>query len=140
MKPTSFKLAILAAASAIAVPLAAHDAALVAGIDQAREAQVFVNGRPAQLAQIDFRRFFLRAAQLGVPAQSLGFSLNIASDGEVTDCTFSRRFRHAFTAAELCDQIKRTARFRPAVDAQGHAVASIYENRMDLQSWYLSDR
>jgi protein TonB len=73
-------------------------------------------------------------------SQTLGYTVTVAADGAVTDCTLSRKFRRAFINAQLCKAVAGSAQFAPARDAQGNAVASTYKGEVRIHSFFQPDR
>lgn len=123
-------LAALASASGLVMAPSAAATTAVAQSDAAVAALV----RPAELVSFNYGRFANRAWELGLPRQRLGFTVTVGADGKVTDCTFTRKFRQAFVAAELCDHLKLTTRFSPALDEAGNPVSSQYTDVVQLWS------
>jgi len=64
------------------------------------------------------------------------FSLEINASGRVTGCEITRSTGHNTLDNATCQLIAKRARFRPATDASGQAVASTYSNAI---SWELPD-
>ncbi len=60
-------------------------------------------------------------------------ALNVGADGRVTGCRVTRASRDAQADAITCRLATERFRFRPATDAQGRAVASVYGWR---QRWF----
>lgn len=52
--------------------------------------------------------------------------LEIAPDGSVSDCTSINRARSTNSRNPICEKLKRRAHFRPALAADGNAVAAPY--------------
>lgn len=65
-----------------------------------------------------------------------GFALAISADGNVTDCVITQTTGHAILDETSCRILMRNARFTPARDASGRAVADSYNGRV---SWRLPD-
>ncbi len=59
-----------------------------------------------------------------------GFRLTIGADGKVTDCQVTSSSGHGDLDAETCKNLMRRARFRPAEDSSGNAMASSYTSRV----------
>jgi protein TonB len=59
-----------------------------------------------------------------------GFRLTIGADGRVSDCQITSSSGHGDLDAETCKQLMRRARFRPAEDSDGNAMASSYASRV----------
>lgn len=134
---------VLFAACSFNAPLAASSVAEVSGF---KVGQIAPQGsrthasRPAELAFFDYGRFVTHAHYLRLPRQKLAFTLTVGADGKVSECTFAREFRSAFTPAELCDRLKLTMTFRPARDAQGKTVSDVYSNEVMIWSPVRPDR
>lgn len=96
--------------------------------------------QPVQLVAFDYHNFLERSLELGMLSQTLGYSVTVAADGEVTDCTFSRKFRRAFITAQLCKAVAGSAQFAPARDAQGNAVPSTYKGEVKIHSFFQPNR
>ena len=96
--------------------------------------------QPVQLRAFDYRNFFERTIELGLPSQTLGYTVAIAADGQVTDCTLARKFRRAFIRDQVCKAIVGNAQFEPARDAQGNAVAASYQGEIRIYSFFAPNR
>ncbi|WP_296718649.1 hypothetical protein [Erythrobacter sp.] len=147
MQKGSLRLAamsgILIAACAINAPLAASSVAEISGIKVGQNASQVSRSdasRSAELAFFDYGRFVTHAHYLRLPRQMLAFTVTVGADGKVSECTFAREFRSAFTPAELCDRLKLTMKFRPARDAQGKKVSDVYSNEVMIWSFVRPDR
>lgn len=90
--------------------------------------------RAVELLDIDFIRVTKRAFNLGLLSQDLGYTLTVAADGTVTDCTLARSFRNPFIAREMCRSIIRSVTLAPAQDAAGNAVGGTYEGMIRIRS------
>jgi hypothetical protein len=90
--------------------------------------------RPVELLEIDFIRVTKRAFNLGLLSQDLGYTLTVAADGTVTDCTLSRSFRSPLIAREMCRSIIRSATLAPARDAAGNPVSGTYQGMIRIRS------
>ena len=55
------------------------------------------------------------------------FRLTVDAAGSVSDCTIVRSSGHAILDDHSCTLLRERARFSPATDAQGNAVAATYE-------------
>jgi hypothetical protein len=88
----------------------------------------------------DYEEFFDRVTQLGMLSQNLGYSVTVASDGKVTDCTLARSFRSPFVTKEMCKAISRNAQFQPARDSQGNAVSGTYKGEVRIYSYFAANR
>lgn len=64
------------------------------------------------------------------------FRLEIAADGRVTDCTITGSTGHAALDAATCRLLEQRARFEPARNSKGDAVASSFANAV---RWELPD-
>lgn len=122
----------------VAAPVAASSA--IEAVDRAHASAVSDVAQRAELVAFDYGRFVTRAYDLGLPRQTLAFTLTVGADGKVSECDFSRQFRSAFTPAELCDRLKLTMTFRPARDAQGNPVGDVYSNEVMIWSLITPDR
>lgn len=96
-----------------------------------------VRSMPAQspgswLSDADYPVEAMRREWQGVA----GFALTINADGVVTDCVITQTAGHAILDEATCRILKRNARFTPARDASGTAVADTYNGRV---SWRLPD-
>jgi periplasmic protein TonB len=56
-----------------------------------------------------------------------GFRVSVGADGRVTDCQVITSSGHADLDAATCDNVRRRARFKPAVDARGNPTTGFYE-------------
>ena len=63
------------------------------------------------------------------PGQMTAYLL-VGTDGRVADCTVSRATPDAILTARTCLLMRERARFRPARDAAGQAVRSVYYKRI----------
>jgi len=61
-----------------------------------------------------------------------GFRVTIGTDGKVIDCSVTQSSGHADLDAATCTNVKRRARFTPAV-RNGEAVQGSYSNRVRWQ-------
>ena len=66
-------------------------------------------------------------------AGTTGFRLAIDANGKVTDCQITSSSGHGDLDAEACKMLMRRARFRPAEDSSGNAMASSYASRVVWQ-------
>lgn len=141
----------LAAIAAIAVsapafastPAVNESAAVRAAIGQAQASATPASGggaQPAELVDFDYHRFFERAFRLGIPTQRIAYELTVGADGKPTDCALSRDYRYAATDRQMCRQIMRVARFNPARNAEGKAVASTYNGEVTMVNVITYDR
>lgn len=96
--------------------------------------------QPVELLEFDYEEFFVRATRLGMLTQTLGYTVTVGQDGEVTDCTLARSFRSPYTTKELCKAIARYAQFQPARDAQGNAVLGTYTGEVQIYSYFTPNR
>ena len=71
----------------------------------------------------------LRRGEQGVT----GFSLTIAPDGRVRDCVVTRRSGSVELDRATCAKISARARFAPAMDSSGGAIAATYANTICWQ-------
>jgi hypothetical protein len=123
---------LIAAGMTLATPLAARDLG--------RLSPDATGARPVELLEIDFVRVTKRAFQLGLLSQDLGYTLTVAADGTVTDCTLSRSFRSPLTAREMCRSIIRSATLAPAQDAGGNPVSGAYQGMIRIRSPYTASQ
>lgn len=56
--------------------------------------------------------------------------VTIATDGKARDCTIVESGGSADLDKSACETMMRRARFRPAVDKQGHPMESTYTSRI----------
>lgn len=56
------------------------------------------------------------------------FRVSIGPDGRVTDCQITGSSGHADLDEATCKNVTRRARFKPALDAAGNAIADSYSN------------
>ncbi|MFO6447063.1 hypothetical protein ACLBKU_07940 [Erythrobacter sp. NE805] len=80
------------------------------------------------------------ASRLGMLAQRLDFTLEVAPDGTATACSLSRQFRSTIVKKQLCDVLMRRTRLEPARDAWGNAVAGTYVGRINFDMSIKPDR
>jgi periplasmic protein TonB len=59
-----------------------------------------------------------------------GFRVSVGPDGKVTDCQITASSGHADLDAATCSNVKRRARFDPAIDGEGNKVSGSYSNRV----------
>lgn len=146
MKVAGFTLAALVAIAGSApafasTPPVTESAAVRAAIGQAQATPASGSGaQPAELVDFDYHRFFERAFRLGLPTQRIAYVLTVGADGKPTDCALNRDYRYAATDRQMCRQIMRVARFNPARDAQGNAVASTYSGEVMMVNVITYDR
>lgn len=95
---------------------------------------------PVELVAFDYQEFFDRATQLGMLSQTLGYTLTVAPDGKVTDCSLARRFKSPYVTKELCEAVSRNAQLNPARDAQGNAVSGTYKGEVQIYSYFAANR
>src|SRR3546814_414354 len=62
-----------------------------------------------------------------------GFKLAIDANGKVVDCQITSSSGSPDLDAEACKNLMRRARFRPAEDTDGNAMASSYSSRVVWQ-------
>jgi hypothetical protein len=120
-------------------PLAANSMVELPG-DDVGQVSAMAPPQPVQLLAFDYRDFFERATELGLPSQTLGYTLAVAADGQVTDCTLARRFRRAFIRDQVCKALVGNAQFEPARDAQGNAIAAAYQSEIRIYSFFAPNR
>lgn len=61
------------------------------------------------------------------------FRVTVGPDGRVTDCQISSSSGHADLDAATCTNVKRRARFDPALDGSGQPTTGSYSNRVRWQ-------
>jgi len=87
-------------------------------------------GQPgAWVGENDYPTGELRLGHAG----AVGFSLAVGSAGQVTGCTVTRSSGFAALDAATCRLLVHRARFEPARDEQGMAVAGTYASTMRWQ-------
>ena len=59
-----------------------------------------------------------------------GFRVAVGPDGKVTDCTVTSSSGHSDLDEAACANIRRRARFAPAVDGNGNPTTGSYSNRV----------
>jgi len=59
-----------------------------------------------------------------------GFRVTVGPDGRVTDCQITSSSGHADLDAATCDNVRRRARFNPAMDGDGNPTTGSYSNRV----------
>jgi protein TonB len=59
-----------------------------------------------------------------------GFRVTVGPDGRVTDCQVTSSSGHGDLDAAACDNIRRRARFNPAMDGDGNPTTGSYSNRV----------
>jgi periplasmic protein TonB len=59
-----------------------------------------------------------------------GFRVSVGPDGKVTDCQVTASSGHGDLDAATCSNVKRRARFDPALDASGNPTSGSYSNRV----------
>lgn len=59
-----------------------------------------------------------------------GFRVTVGPDGKVTDCSITSSSGHADLDAATCDNVRRRARFNPAMDGDGNPTTGSYSNRV----------
>jgi len=59
-----------------------------------------------------------------------GFRVTVGPDGKVTDCSITSSSGHADLDAATCDNVRRRARFTPAMDGEGNPTTGSYSNRV----------
>lgn len=97
--------------------------------------------RPAQLIAFDgVRELAFTSSRLGVLAQKLDFTLEVAPDGKATGCKLSRTFRSPLVNKELCEILMRRSQLSPALDSEGRPVSGTYTGRIDFDMRIKPDR
>ena len=59
-----------------------------------------------------------------------GFRVTVGTDGRVTDCQITSSSGHGDLDAAACENIRRRARFTPAMDGEGNPTTGSYSNRV----------
>lgn len=77
----------------------------------------------------DYRSRWVREGLSG----RAGFALTIDGKGRVSDCTITRSSGHAALDEATCKLIERRARFDPAKDSYGNAIAGTYSSSVNWQ-------
>lgn len=90
-------------------------------------------GRPAEWVTADDYRSRWIVEELTGTAR---FRLTVGASGRVTGCEITRSTGHAALDRATCDLVTRRARFTPARNGNGEAVAGTYENAV---VWQLPD-
>jgi protein TonB len=94
-------------------------------VSKAAGARVAGN-RAAWITADDYPSAAVRAEEEGV----VSISVRIGADGRVSDCMVTGSSGHAALDAATCRLYQRRARFTPAVDDAGTAIASTYVDRI----------
>ncbi|MEO6716180.1 MAG: energy transducer TonB [Novosphingobium sp.] len=58
------------------------------------------------------------------------FRVAVGPDGRVTDCQITGSSGHADLDAATCENVRRRARFAPAMDGEGNPTTGTYSNRV----------
>lgn len=61
---------------------------------------------------------------------TVSFTVTVTPEGRAADCIVTESSGHAVMDAAACDGLTRHARFAPALDAQGKAVAGKWMSRL----------
>ena len=108
-------------------PLPPHHVLPTASAGSAAATKPVPAGNPQSwTTDSDYPADALRASMKGVT----GFTLQVGADGRVTGCTVTASSGWELLDSTSCRLLSRRARFRPARDAEGAAVASTYESRI----------
>ena len=84
-------------------------------------------GNPANWATTnDYPSRALREEREG----TTGFRVTVGPDGRVADCQITSSSGHADLDAATCDNVRRRARFNPAIDGEGNPTTGSYSNRI----------
>lgn len=98
-----------------------------AGLDPVAAAP---RGNPGRwITDRDYRSIWINRGYEGVA----GFTLSIDANGRVGDCTITRSTGHGALDDATCRLLKRNARFDPAKDGSGDAVAGTYASSVTWQ-------
>lgn len=121
--------------AALALPVAAHAQTDVPPVAPAPTSVKGVRptppGNPKPISPAswvtndDYPAAAIRAYEYG----TVGFKLNVDATGKVTGCTIIASSGSALLDSTACRVLSARARFEPAVDQQGKAIPSIYQNR-----------
>jgi hypothetical protein len=99
------------------------------GIDATKQRTLTRQAKPVGSPGQWFRSSDYPTSSLGRGESALiHFRLTIAADGRVADCAIQRATKGDEFAKKSCEQIRKRARFEPALDAEGKPVASFYVN------------
>lgn len=79
------------------------------------------------ISDSDYKTPWIRREYSGVA----GFALTIDAKGKVSDCTITSSTGHAALDQATCKLIQRRARFEPAKDSYGNAIAGSYSNSVN---------
>lgn len=80
------------------------------------------------------------SSRLGMLAQQLDYTIEVAPDGTSTSCKLARKFRSPLVNKQLCEVLLRRSRFAPARDAWGTAVGGTYIGRITFDMPIKPDR
>ena len=80
----------------------------------------------------DYKPRWVREGMYG----SASFRLDVAANGRVENCRITRSTGHDALDKATCDLIAKRARFNPAKDGTGNAIAGSYSGAID---WVLPD-
>ena len=84
-------------------------------------------GSPANWATAnDYPSRALREERAG----TTGFRVTVGTDGRVTDCSVTSSSGHSDLDAATCENVRRRARFTPAMDGDGNPTTGSYSNRI----------
>ena len=84
-------------------------------------------GNPGNWATTnDYPSRALREEREGVT----GFRVTVGTDGKVADCQVTSSSGHGDLDAAACENIRRRARFTPAMDGEGNPTTGSYSNRV----------
>lgn len=84
----------------------------------------------ANLASLLSDQDYPAAARAALEQGMVGFTLDIGPDGRVTACTVTRSSGSALLDDTTCSLMSSRARFTPALDAAGAAVADRIAGRL----------
>lgn len=90
------------------------------------------NNAGTWITDSDYRSNWIRQEMAGVAR----FRLDISASGQVTGCTITASSGHAELDAATCALITRRAKFKPARDGNGDAVAGTFTNAVE---WKIPD-
>ncbi|QSB43529.1 energy transducer TonB [Altererythrobacter sp. FM1] len=90
------------------------------------------NNAGTWITEADYRSNWIRQELTGVAR----FRLDISASGQVTGCTITSSSGHSELDNATCALITRRAKFKPAKDGNGDAVASTFSNAVE---WKIPD-
>ncbi|WP_298465827.1 hypothetical protein [uncultured Erythrobacter sp.] len=86
---------------------------------------------PVKLVSFDGEQKFLKTStRLRVWRANVGYTLTINSEGEVTDCELTEKFRRTYVNQKLCEVLTDHHEFEPARDETNMPVEGHYTSRL----------